>query len=127
MIEQPAAENSRLAPHLSPRRVTARGLDELLDLSPDALVVINQAGTILQANEQAATLFGYRPEEMQGQPLELLLPERLKRLHVAHRQHYFSEPRTRAMGTGLALFGRRQDGREIAVDISLRSTILGDS
>ena len=108
------------------RRVTPTTLGELLDLSPDALVMVDQAGTIVQTNEQAATLFGYRPAEMQGKPLEMLLPERLRRLHVAHREHYFTQAHTRAMGMGLELLGRCQDGREFPVDISLRPVLLNN-
>ncbi len=106
------------------RRVTPTTLSELLDLSPDALVMVDQAGTIVQANEQAATLFGYRLVELQGKRLEMLLPERLRTLHTAHREHYFTQPHTRSMGIGLELLGRRRDGREFPVDISLRPMLL---
>jgi PAS domain S-box-containing protein len=108
------------------RRVTPTTLSELLDLSPDALIMVDQAGTIVQANEQATALFGYRPAELQDKPLEMLLPERLRTLHTAHREHYFTQPHTRSMGIGLELFGRRRDGREFPVDISLRPMLLGD-
>src|ERR1700739_1761391 len=108
------------------KHVTSTGLNELLDLSPDALVIIDREGTIVLVNEQAASLFGYRRQEMQGKFLEMLLPERLRTLHTAHREHYFSEPRTRSMGMGLELLGRCQDGREFPVDISLRPVLLGD-
>ena len=106
------------------RRVTSTGLSELLDLSPDALVIVDRAGTIALANERAVLLFGYRPEEVQEKPLEMLLPERLRTLHTAHREHYFTAPRTRSMGMGLELLGRCQDGREFPVDISLRPVLL---
>lgn len=102
------------------------GLSELLDLSPDALVIVDRTGTIVLANERAASVFGYRLEEMQGKPLEMLLPERLRTLHAAHQEHYFAEPHTRSMGMGLELLGRCQDGREFPVDISLRPVLLGD-
>lgn len=102
------------------------GLSELLDLSPDALVIVDRTGTIVLANERAASVFGYRLEEMQGKPLEMLLPERLRTLHTAHQEHYFAEPHTRSMGMGLELLGRCQDGREFTVDISLRPVLLGD-
>jgi PAS domain S-box-containing protein len=102
------------------------GLSELLDLSPDALVIVDRTGTIVLANERAASVFGYRLEEMQGKPLEMLLPERLRTLHTAHQEHYFAEPHTRSMGMGLELLGRCQDGREFPVDISLRPVLLGD-
>ncbi len=70
MLEEQREETSLPAPHASPRRVTAALLAELLDLSPDALVVINQAGTLVMANDQAAALFGYRLQDVLGQPLE---------------------------------------------------------
>jgi PAS domain S-box-containing protein len=108
------------------RRVTSSGLNELLDLSPDALLIVDRAGTIVLANEQAAALFGYRRQEVQGEPLEMLLPERLRTPHAAHRERYFAEPRPRSMGMGLELLGRCQDGREFPVDISLRPVLLED-
>ncbi len=109
-----------------PRRVTSASLAELLDLSPDALVIIDQTGTILQANEQAVTLFGYHHKELAGQSIEMLLPDRLQILHTTHRQHYFAAPHTRSMGLGLDLFGKRKDGREFPIDVSLRPIQLGE-
>jgi PAS domain S-box-containing protein len=76
------------------------------------------------ANEQMEALFGYAPAELQGQALEVLLPQRFRGMHTIHRQHYFSAPRTRLMGVGLQLFGQRKDGTEFPVDISLRPLIL---
>jgi PAS domain S-box-containing protein len=112
------------APHASPRQVSAALLHELLELSPDALVVINRAGILVQANEQAAALFGYHLPDLLGQPLELLLPERLRAAHVAHRAHYFAAPIARPMGTQLDLVGRRQDCSEFPLDISLPPSCL---
>ncbi len=110
----------------SPRRVTSTGLNEQLDISPDALLIVDRAGTIVMANEQTAALFGYSREELHGQWLDALLPERLRALHANHREHYFTAPRTRSMGAGLQLFGRRKDGTEFPLDISLRPVLLGD-
>ncbi len=70
-------------------------------------------------NSQAERLFGYDPRELQGQSVEILLPSRLGAAHVAHRSNYFSQPRTRAMGAGLELYGRRKNGDEFPVEISL--------
>jgi len=112
------------SPSSAPMRVTSTELIQQLDISPDALLVVDQAGTIVMANEQAAALFGYYREELQQQPLEMLLPGRLRTVHTAHRQHFFSAPRTRSMGAGLQLFGLRKDGTEIPVDISLRPVLL---
>jgi PAS domain S-box-containing protein len=114
------------APSSAPRRVTATGLAELLDLSPDALLIVNQAETIMMANEQVSALFGYSSEELLGKPPELLLPESLRVFHGAQRQQYFTTPRTRSMGTGLQLLGRRKDGTQFPVDFSLRPVLLQD-
>jgi PAS domain S-box-containing protein len=109
-----------------PTRATTMGLLQLLDMSPDALLVVDQAGTIALANEQVAALFGYRREELQGQQLEVLLPQRFREAHTTHREHYFTAPRTRPMGAGLQLFGQHKDGTEFPVDISLRPLLLDD-
>ena len=99
MAEQPPGAGRMSSPSSLPRRVSRASLTELLELSPDALVVINQAGTLVMANEQAAALFGYRYEEILGRPLEMFLPERLHAVHAAHRQRYFTAPSARPMGT----------------------------
>lgn len=99
-------------------------LKSLLDLSPDAMVVIDQAGTIVQLNSQAGVLFGYAPDQLIGRPLEALLPERLRTSHLAHRGQYLAAPHSRPMGVGLDLVGRRQDGSEFPVDISLRPYLI---
>lgn len=92
---------------------------ELLESTPDGIVIVNPTGHILIANSQAERLFGYGPGEMRASPVELLLPERFRPGHKGHRSHYFSQPRTRAMGAGLELYGLRKDGTEFPVEISL--------
>lgn len=104
--------------------ITATALTQVLDISPDALVVVDAAGKIVMVNAQAATIFGYSSEALQGQLLEELLPERVRRVHVARREHYIAAPRTRPMGAGLPLAGRRKDGFEFPIDISLRPLLL---
>lgn len=110
----------------TPVQITSTGLQQFFDISPDALVVVNQAGAIVMANKQAEDLMGYAREEFVGQQLEVLLPQRYREAHIAHRKHYFSAPLTRPMGAGLPLFGRRKDGTEFPVDISLRPLLLDD-
>ncbi len=112
------------SPSSAPLHVTSRELIQQLDISPDALLIVDRAGIIVMANEQTAALFGYSREELQQQQLEMLLPERLRSFHTAHRQHYFTAPRTRSMGAGLQLYGLRKDGTEFPVDISLRPVLL---
>jgi two-component system, sensor histidine kinase len=90
-----------------------------LDAAPDALIIIDSAGIIRFANRQVSALFGYAHDEIIGQSVERLIPERFRERHVAHRLGYAAALRPRPMGQGLALFGQRQDGSEFAVEISL--------
>ncbi len=107
-----------------PVQITSSGLHQFFDISPDALVIVNQAGTIVMINKQAEILLGYSHEESVGQQLEILLPQRFRQAHIGHRKHYFASPITRQMGAGLQLSGLRRDGTEFPVDISLRPLLL---
>jgi PAS domain S-box-containing protein len=95
-------------------------LKRLVDLSPDALLVIDAHGVITHANAALAQLFGFALDQVLSQPLETLLPERIRSAHITHRSAYLAHPHTRPMGVGLDLVGRRKDGDEFPVDISLR-------
>jgi len=96
--------------------VTFRGL---LEAAPDAMVIVADDGRIEMVNQQAELLFGYRRDELLGQSIDLLVPERFRALHPRHRSGYVSDPRTRPMGAGLELFARRKDGSEFPAEISL--------
>jgi len=90
-----------------------------LEAAPDATVIVDSAGRIVLVNEQTERVFGYRRDELVGLPVETLLPERLRGVHVRDRAGYVAAPRCRRMGAGLELLARHRDGSEFPVDVSL--------
>ena len=104
---------------VSQRRHAEARFRSLIDSAPDAMVMAEKSGIITFVNTQAERLFGYKREEMVGQRVEMLLPERYGQIHVVHREHYFNDPHVRPMGGGLDLYARRKDGSEFPVEISL--------
>ena len=87
--------------------------------TPDAIVIVDRDGNIVLVNLQTETLFGYSRTELLDRKMELLIPERYHGGHPGHRDRYFAEPKYRPMGAGLELFGRRKDGTEFPIEISL--------
>jgi PAS domain S-box-containing protein len=91
----------------------------LLESAPDAVVITDAKGRVVLANAQTLQLFGYEREELVGQSVEVLVPERYRGGHVGYRMAYAAAPRARPMGAGLELYGQRRDGTEFPVAISL--------
>ena len=94
---------------------------KFFEFAPDAIVVTNQEGRIVRVNAQAGKMFGYEPDELLGQIVEVLVPERLRAMHVTHRESEPARHLVRPFGTGLELYARRKDGSEFAADIMLNS------
>jgi len=90
-----------------------------LEYAPDAVVIAGADGRIRFVNVRTEEMFGYARDELIDQPVEMLMPERFRVRHVGHREDYTHEPRTRFMGQGFDLYGRRRDGSEFPVEISL--------
>src|ERR1700722_4369287 len=105
------------------RRQIAEGrqADEIfrvvVEATPNAIVLANAQGRILLVNAGAEKLFGYSREELIGQPVEMLLPERFRAAHPGHRLAYAGHAEARPMGQGRDLFARRKDGSEVPVEI----------
>ena len=108
------------APSLS-AKTTAEVLlsTDLLETLPDAVVAVDRDGTIVQVNSQTQELFGYDRDELIGQKVEMLVPESYRRQHHHHRETFAQTPKTRRMGADLDLYGRRRNGSEFPVEISL--------
>lgn len=92
---------------------------ELLNSAPDGIVIVDAMGKIVVVNSQTEILFGYTRHELIGQPVEILIPTRFNHEHLKHRTSFIAEPHVRPMGRDLELFGRRKDGKEFSVEISL--------
>lgn len=104
---------------LTDRKRIEERFRRLLDSAPDAMVIAGDDGRIILVNTQTEKLFGYKREELLGQPVEVLVPERFRMPHRAHRGEYLVNPQARAIGARSELYGRKKDGTEFPVEISL--------
>jgi PAS domain S-box-containing protein len=104
---------------VAPRALDHPVLHGFLEAAPDAIVVVDEDGHIAAVNALTEKMFGYGHGELLGHPVERLVPDRARWAHEGQRRAYVHEPRTRPMGAGLELSGRRKDGTEFPVEISL--------
>jgi PAS domain S-box-containing protein len=133
--------NAELQAEIEARKEAERKLKELmareradsenrlrsyLEAAAQAIVAVSADGTIQRVNRRTEEMFGYTREELLGQKLRMLLPERVRDIHAQHRAGYFAEPRIRTMGNGMNLSGRRKDGTEFPVEIGLGYTETED-
>lgn len=91
----------------------------VVEATPSAILMVDASGSITLVNSHAEELFGYTREELLGQSVDVLVPERYRAAHPGHRAHFFAAPSARAMGAGRDLFGRRKDGSEMPIEIGL--------
>ncbi len=99
----------------------------IVEAIPDAVAAVNQQGVIIQVNSQAESMFSYTRDELIGQSIEILVPERQRGDHHRHRDEFHAKPKVRRMGSGLDLYGRRRDGSEFPVEISLSPVSMGET
>lgn len=119
----PAREGSALADQRLQRLIASRTvavIDQLLESVPDAMVIVDPEGWIVASNGPIERLTGYRRQELLGQSIELLVPERFGQQHRVQRAEYAAQPRCRPMGAGIEVVGRRKDGSEFPAEVSLR-------
>jgi PAS domain S-box-containing protein len=118
------ARGSVLGVFAAARDITGRKKAEdrfraVIEAAPDAMVIVNKDGRIVLVNAQTQKLFGYGRQELLGQPVEMLVPQRFRGAHPGHRTGFFAKPTARPMGAGLDLYGQRKDGSEFQIEISL--------
>lgn len=99
----------------------------LLESAPDAMVITDGNGKISMVNAQTERIFGFHRNEMIGKEVEFLIPQRFQTKHVLHREQYIENPKVRSMGAGMALFGKRKDGSEFPVEVSLSPMQVDDN
>jgi PAS domain S-box-containing protein len=104
----------------TPSKFVRIALDNLFEISPDAIIITDADGMIHGANPRATERFGYTQEELIGKKVDELIPERLRGRHPRHRENYDAHPRERQMGAAMELFGLHKEGTEFPVDIMLK-------
>jgi two-component system, cell cycle sensor histidine kinase and response regulator CckA len=97
-------------------------LRTLLESASQGIVAVDKNGHMVLVNVKTEEMFGYTRGELLGQPVEVILPDRYRKAHAGHLQHYFANPHTRVMGLGLDLYGRSKNGNEFPLEVTLSYT-----
>ena len=119
--------NARLKREIKERQQSEEKFRTLLESAPVAVVIVDGNGRIELINSQTEKMFDRSRHDLLGQPIEVLLPEQLRDIHLNHRQGYLDEPHTRLMGPDLELFGRRKDGSQFPIDVGLSTITMGET
>lgn len=125
-VEERRAVEQNLVEDITERQRAEDRSKLLAEATPNALVMVGRDGRIHLANAQAEQLFGYRPKELLGQSVEILVPERFRARHPELRRGFFADPTVRLMGAGRDLFGVKKDGSEVPVEIGLNPIRTGE-
>jgi PAS domain S-box-containing protein len=123
---RPVSANRKEPPAGEKSQRTNKMLAAFFRFSPDAVIVVDEAGRITRANDQVKSMFGYTSRELVGKRIEVLIPARFRGRHEEHRNHYMSAPRLREMGVDLDLYALRKDGSEFPADIMLSPVNTGE-
>lgn len=126
IMEDLRIEQDRLKTEVQTRRIAEDRFKLTIESSPSGMVMIDSNGKIVLANQEAGRLFGYQVQELQNQPIEILVPARFAAGHPALRDSYFRNPAARPMGAGRDLYGLRKDGSEFPIEIGLNPLRVGD-
>ncbi len=111
---------------ITERKRAEERLRLVVEAAPNAMLMVNSDGGIVLVNSQVEKLFGYARQELLGQPIEILIPQRFRGGHAHHRNGFFAHPDARAMGAGRDLYGLRKDGSEVPIEIGLNPLQTAD-
>jgi len=112
--------------YIADRSVAAELFRLAVEACPSGMVMVDHSGTLVMVNAEIENQFGYTREELIGQSVDILVPERLRPQHARHRHLFGAEPGARPMGAGRELFGRRKDGTEFPLEVGLNPIRSGD-
>ncbi len=94
-------------------------VEAIFQFATEAILITDNEGKIIKVNPSTEMMFGYNSEEFIGQPIEILIPNRLTERHIKHRQQFSECPHARSMGANFDLFAKRKNGSEFPVEVSL--------
>jgi len=117
---------SKIVRDITSRKQADEQFRLMVESAPSGMLMLDQTGVIRLINTQLEKQFGYSRQELLGQPVELLVPERFRAQHSTHRTNFFASPSVRAMGAGRDLFGVRKDGTEFPIEIGLNPLNTAD-